>query len=70
MMNYALRRLVGTVPVLLLVATITFIVVRVMPGDLAELRLCEAATPEAVSEGRVSSRPRSPGEPVPVHLRA
>lgn len=50
--NYVLRRLVGLVPVLLLIAFFTFIIINALPGDLAVNILGPGATPAAVEEVR------------------
>ncbi len=52
MSGYFIRRLISAVPVLLVVATITFLVIRVLPGDLAELRLGQQANPQGVHDLR------------------
>jgi peptide/nickel transport system permease protein len=50
--QYVLRRLLMLVPVLLVVTTVTFVVMRLLPGDLAQRMLGEYATPEAVEQLR------------------
>lgn len=52
MSNYIARRLVQMVPVLVLVSAIVFFVFRVVPGDLAVMRLGEGADPESVAQMR------------------
>ncbi len=47
-----LRRLITAIPVLFLVSIVTFTLVRIVPGDLAEAKLGSAATPEAVAQLR------------------
>jgi ABC-type dipeptide/oligopeptide/nickel transport system permease component len=48
MLKYILQRLVFSVPVFLGVATIVFLVVRVIPGDPATVALGDYASKEAV----------------------
>jgi len=48
MMTYSLRRVLIAIPTLLVVLTITFILIRVAPGDPAEVRLGDYASKEAV----------------------
>jgi peptide/nickel transport system permease protein len=49
---YLLRRLVALVPVMLIVATVGFVVVRLAPGDPAVVMLGPDASPERVAELR------------------
>ena len=48
MLAYSLRRVLIAIPTLLVVLTITFILIRVAPGDPAEVRLGDYASKEAV----------------------
>jgi peptide/nickel transport system permease protein len=48
MTRYVVVRLLGAVPVLLLVTAVTFLAIRVIPGDLAQVRLGDSATPQDV----------------------
>jgi peptide/nickel transport system permease protein len=48
MTRYVVVRLVSALPVLALVTLLTFIAIRVLPGDLAQMRLGDNATPENV----------------------
>lgn len=48
MLNYALRRVLLLVPVLVLVTLVAFALVRIVPGDPAEAQLGEGATPEQI----------------------
>ena len=52
MIAYILRRAVATVPVLLIVGTITFFLIHLTPGDPASVMLGPDATPEQVEELR------------------
>ena len=52
MATYILRRLIATIPVLLLVTYGAFALIRIIPGDLAALKLGEDATPLEVKEYR------------------
>lgn len=49
MLKYLARRLLLTVPTLLLVAVIVFLLVRLVPGDPAQVMLGEGADPAAVA---------------------
>ena len=53
MIAYASRRALSSLPVLAIVATLTFAMIRVLPGDLAEVQLGQQGSPEAVRELRV-----------------
>jgi ABC-type dipeptide/oligopeptide/nickel transport system permease component len=48
MIGYTIRRVLIAVPTLLVVLTITFVLVRIAPGDPAEVRLGDYASKEAV----------------------
>src|SRR5262245_1157593 len=52
MQRYILRRLLQTVPVLLLFSVVVFAVLRLVPGDPATAMLGLQATPEAVAQIR------------------
>lgn len=52
MTAYLVGRLAGTVPVLVVVTVVLFVSVRVLPGDLAAVRLGNNANPEDVEELR------------------
>jgi len=52
MATYILRRLLATIPVLLLVTFGAFALIRVIPGDLASLKLGQDATPGEIEEYR------------------
>lgn len=54
MIGYAARRLVAAIPTLLLVAVSVFLLMRLIPGDPAQLMLGDAATPEEVEALRRS----------------
>ena len=49
MLRYAARRLVQTVPTLLVISVLTFLLVRLIPGDPAILIAGEEATPEVLA---------------------
>jgi peptide/nickel transport system permease protein len=51
-MPFVLRRLVTVVPTVLVVATVTFIALQVIPGDIAQIMLGIDATPEALARLR------------------
>ena len=46
MISYTIRRLMVTLPVLLLITVLTFVAIRIVPGDLAQVRLGDNATPQ------------------------
>lgn len=52
MITFALRRLLATVPTLLVVTLLVFGLVRLLPGDPARLMLGESANPQAIAELR------------------
>ncbi|MFN8557241.1 MAG: ABC transporter permease [Dehalococcoidia bacterium] len=52
MQVYVLRRLLLMVPVMLIVSTVTFMVMRILPGDLAQRILGDYATPEGLAQLR------------------
>lgn len=54
MAAYVLRRLLLTIPTLILVAASVFVLIRMIPGDPAQLMLGDSATPEQVAELRRS----------------
>ena len=49
MLKYLAKRLLLTIPTLLLVAVIVFLLVRLVPGDPAQVMLGEGADPAAVA---------------------
>jgi peptide/nickel transport system permease protein len=50
--TYIFRRLLATIPVLLLVTFGAFALIRIIPGDLATLKLGPEATPLEIQEYR------------------
>jgi ABC-type dipeptide/oligopeptide/nickel transport system permease component len=48
MFRYFIRRVLLAIPILLLVYTLVFVVVRIIPGDPAEAALGDYASKEAV----------------------
>ena len=48
MLVFSIRRILVAIPTLLIVLTITFVLVRIAPGDPAEVRLGDYASKEAV----------------------
>ena len=46
-MAFIVRRLIGTIPVLLLVTLMVFSLIHLIPGDVATVVLGEEATPQA-----------------------
>ncbi|MBR0642315.1 ABC transporter permease [Plastoroseomonas hellenica] len=65
MIGYAARRLVAAIPTLLLVAASVFLLMRLIPGDPAQLMLGDAATPEEVEALR---RSMGLGEALPLQF--
>lgn len=49
LLGYVARRLIWTLPTLLLVAFVVFVIVRLIPGDPAQIILGDAASPEQVA---------------------
>ncbi len=52
MSNYILRRLIASIPVLVLVTFGAFALIRIIPGDLAALKLGNDATPQEIRDYR------------------
>ncbi len=52
MISYVARRLVSIVPVLVVVGVITFGLVRLVPGDPAQVMVGETASPQEIAEAR------------------
>lgn len=50
MLGYIIRRLAALVPILIGVSIVVFVLVRIMPGNVAQLMLGPNATPEQVQE--------------------
>jgi peptide/nickel transport system permease protein len=48
-LKFALRRLIAVIPTFLLVSVLIFVLVRLLPGDPAQLMLGEAANPESIA---------------------
>src|SRR5579859_2579063 len=51
-LSFIVRRLLGTIPVLLLVSLLVFSLIHLIPGDVATSVLGEEATPQAKAELR------------------
>lgn len=52
MLSYIIRRIVATVPLLVIVTIVTFSLLKLTPGDPAAMMLGQEATPEAVAQLR------------------
>ena len=52
MVGYLLRRAIGTIPVILLISLLVFLLIHAAPGDPADLLLSDQATPQDVAEAR------------------
>src|SRR4051794_41946947 len=57
---YVLRRLLATVPVMIVVAVFVFFLLRLAPGDPAAIIAGEDATAETIMAGRAEPRPDRP----------
>ena len=55
MPKYILKRIVGTIPTLIIVVTFVFFFVRLIPGDPARLVAGEQATQDDVEEKSLAS---------------
>lgn len=49
MINYAIRRIINTIPIIFIVLTLVFFIIRLMPGDPATAVLGDYASKEAVN---------------------
>jgi peptide/nickel transport system permease protein len=61
--TYILRRVIATIPVLLLVTFGSFALIRIIPGDLATLKLGVEASPEELEAYRANL---GLNDPIPV----
>ena len=52
MAGYLLRRVIGTIPVILLISLLVFLLIHAAPGDPADLLLSDQATPQDIAEAR------------------
>ena len=52
MIGYLMRRVLGTIPVIVLISLLVFLLIHAAPGDPADLLLSDQATPEDVAEAR------------------
>jgi peptide/nickel transport system permease protein len=52
MIGYLMRRVLGTIPVVVLISLLVFLLIHAAPGDPADLLLSDQATPEDVAEAR------------------
>ena len=64
MLSYILRRLAATIPVMLIVAVLVFLMLRLTPGDPAAIIAGDNANTEQVALIRIAARAR------PADLRA
>ena len=53
MLSYIVRRMAGTVPVIVLISLLVFMLVQAAPGDPADLLLSDEASKEDVDEARI-----------------
>ncbi len=54
MLNFLFRRLLSTIPVLLVVAVLVFLMLRLTPGDPAAVLAGDAANTEQIAQIRAS----------------
>jgi len=52
MLSYLVRRLVGTVPVILMISLFVFLLLHSAPGDPADILISDQASPEDIEEAR------------------
>ena len=52
MLGYLLRRVIATIPVVLLISLLVFLLIHAAPGDPADLLLSEEASPEDIADAR------------------
>ena len=52
MIGYLLRRVIGTIPVILLISLLVFLLIHASPGDPADLLLSDQASPQDVADAR------------------
>jgi len=52
MLKYLTRRIIGTIPVVVLISLLVFMLVQLAPGDPADILLSEEATPEDIAAAR------------------
>ena len=49
MINYTIRRLLSSLPTLIIVAVLVFVLIRMVPGNPALVMLGEEATPDEIT---------------------
>ena len=52
MFSYIIRRMIGTMPVMLLISLLVFMLVQAAPGDPADILLSDEASKEDIEEAR------------------
>jgi ABC-type dipeptide/oligopeptide/nickel transport system permease component len=52
MVNYLLRRVAGTIPVIVLISLLVFLLIHAAPGDPADLLLSDQASPQDIADAR------------------
>lgn len=52
MIGYLVRRLIGTIPVIVLISLLVFLLIHAAPGDPADLLLSDEASPQDVADAR------------------
>ena len=53
MLSYLTRRVAGTIPVIILISLLVFLLIHAAPGDPADLLLSDEATPQDIADARV-----------------
>lgn len=53
MLSYLTRRVAGTIPVIILISLLVFLLIHAAPGDPATLLLSDEATPKEIAEARL-----------------
>ena len=52
MLSYLMRRVAGTIPVIVLISLLVFLLIHAAPGDPADLLLSDEATAQDIAEAR------------------
>ncbi|MBM3487028.1 MAG: ABC transporter permease [Alphaproteobacteria bacterium] len=52
MLGYTVRRILGTIPVMVLISLLVFVLLHSAPGDPAEMLLSDEATPQDIAEAK------------------
>jgi ABC-type dipeptide/oligopeptide/nickel transport system permease component len=52
MLSHLIRRIIGTIPVIVLISLLVFLLIHAAPGDPADLLLSDEATPQEIADAR------------------